>query len=32
MIEQFFDYSDVTSVALVREVKASAVGWRIITS
>jgi hypothetical protein len=32
MIEQFFDYSDVASVALVREVKASAVGSRIITS
>ncbi len=31
MIEQFFDYSDVTSVAVVREVTAST-GSRIITS
>ncbi len=31
MIEQFFDYADVTSVAIVREVKAT-VGSRIITS
>ncbi len=31
MIEQFFDYSDVTSVAVVREVQATP-GSRIITS